>query len=250
MVFYMQRKQGIQDNREVVAGSDYSENRDERISSRLKVVRQDLGETQVDMNQLLGLGKNSWQRYEKGTNTPGSQVIASLVEKGYDANWILSGLGQMKRKAHSVAEPHANSARDEFVYIPKMVPVEISAGHGSEPATDIDMQYHAFRRDWLASRGLNARHLAIVTAKGDSMEPTIPNGSTLLVDTSVNEFSQDGIYVVRLDGHLFAKRLQRGESGSILVISDNALYDKITVRQGDGDTFSISGKVVWLGRDF
>jgi phage repressor protein C with HTH and peptisase S24 domain len=83
-----------------------------------------------------------------------------------------------------------------------------------------------------------------------SVAPSIPDDSTLLVYTSVNTFKQDGIYVVRMDGHLFAKRLQSGPGGALLVISDNSRYSPVTISRDDHDGFQVIGKVVWLGRDF
>jgi len=71
----------------------------------------------------------------------------------------------------------------------------------------------------------------------------------LLVDTSANTFKHDGVYVVRMDGHLFAKRLQSGPGGSLLVISDNPRYSPVTIQRDDNNGFQIIGKVVWLGSD-
>jgi len=237
---------GSADLADVYASSGDSVNRMDDLPERLGDVRRDLGMSQSSMDQALGLGKNSWQRYENGKNVPGSGVIATLVERGYNANWILTGLGSMKSQMAPLVQ---DQRQGEFEYVPKLVSVEVSTGPGASPDLEIHHQFHAFRRDWLASKGLQARSLAIVDGRGDSMEPTIANGSTLLVDTSVTEFQQEGIYVVRLDGHLFAKRLQRGQGGAIFVISDNTFYQPIEVDPADRNDFNIIGKVVWLGRD-
>ncbi len=53
--------------------------------------------SQKEMDPLFGLGKRSWQRYESGKNVPGSGVIAELVRRGFDANWILTGQAEMQR---------------------------------------------------------------------------------------------------------------------------------------------------------
>jgi hypothetical protein len=65
------------------------------LSERLKLVRKHLAESQTGMDSLLNIGKKSWQRYESGGHTPGSQVVAALVEQGFNANWVLSGDGPM-----------------------------------------------------------------------------------------------------------------------------------------------------------
>ncbi|MDF1691736.1 MAG: S24 family peptidase [Zhongshania sp.] len=135
---------------------------------------------------------------------------------------------------------------DDYAYVQKLVDVHVSAGDGAT-ATDGDgIEELAFKRKWLAMEGLSAKNLRVVACRGDSMAPTIPEDSTLLVDISQNNFVREGIYVIRLDGHLFAKRLQRGQGGAILVISDNTMYSPIPVLPGQKD-LQIIGKVVWLG---
>ncbi len=59
------------------------------------MARQHLGQSQQGMGQLLGISKNSWQLYESGNQNPGSQIIAALVERGINANWLLAGEGPM-----------------------------------------------------------------------------------------------------------------------------------------------------------
>jgi DNA-binding XRE family transcriptional regulator len=68
------------------------------MSDRLKQTRKHFGRSQKEMDPLLGIGKNSWQRYESGGQLPGSQVIAKLVVRGIDANWLLTGNGEILSK--------------------------------------------------------------------------------------------------------------------------------------------------------
>lgn len=219
------------------------------IGSRMKAAREALGYTQSDISTLCGSKLRSWQEYEKGGRSPGSQVIAGLVNIGVNANWLLNGAGEMLVKPdHGASEttgPYVATS-DDYAYVQKLVDVHVSAGDGAT-ATDGDgIEELAFKRKWLAMEGLSAKNLRVVACRGDSMAPTIPEDSTLLVDISQNNFVREGIYVIRLDGHLFAKRLQRGQGGAILVISDNTMYSPIPVLPGQKD-LQIIGKVVWLG---
>ncbi len=77
------------------------------LSDRLRSIRRAVGVSQKEMDPLFGLGKRSWQRYESGKNVPGSGVIAELVRRGFDANWILTGQAEMRRP--DVAEYARNS---------------------------------------------------------------------------------------------------------------------------------------------
>lgn len=43
------------------------------------------------MDELLGLGKKSWQRYESGGVAPGGPIFAALARQGINVNWLLEG---------------------------------------------------------------------------------------------------------------------------------------------------------------
>ena len=151
----------------------------------------------------------------RGKQRPPLEMIQSIVEIfQIDANWLI-GKG---RNFHLEGEID----KDEYAYIP-MYDVEVSAGNGAaaygvaEPANHL-----AYRKDWLKLRGLFAKDLNCVTARGDSMEPTISSKDTLLVDTSKTNPRDGQIYVIRSGDVLWVKRVQRQIDGSLLLISDNS----------------------------
>lgn len=81
------------------------------------------------------------------------------------------------------------------------------------------------------------------------MEPTIPNGSILLVDMVEGQKLRSGcLYIVVLDGDLLVKRLMRRVDGTIELISDNPIYPKEIIAPGYIDRISVPGRVVWFGR--
>lgn len=69
------------------------------ISSRIKIVRESLGKSQKEMAKTIGISLPALQGYEAGKSFPGGKVIEVLVKLGIDANWILSGEGQMGRQS-------------------------------------------------------------------------------------------------------------------------------------------------------
>lgn len=62
-----------------------------------------------------------------------------------------------------------------------------------------------------------------MVAKGDSMEPTISDNETVMVDTSERKLRNGHIYVIRNGDHLLVKRIQTlwkvAESGSMPSVS-------------------------------
>jgi transcriptional regulator with XRE-family HTH domain len=89
------------------------------LSTRLKGLRLQLGKSQLEMDDLLGIGKKSWQRCESGDHAAGSQVVAKLVQLGYDANYLLTGVGDLtgsSRVARARAHTHDAIAAFERAY--------------------------------------------------------------------------------------------------------------------------------------
>lgn len=179
----------------------------------------------------------------RGKQRPPLEMIQSIVEIfQIDANWLI-GKG---RNFHLEGEID----KDEYAYIP-MYDVEVSAGNGAaaygvaEPANHL-----AYRKDWLKLRGLFAKDLNCVTARGDSMEPTISSKDTLLVDTSKTNPRDGHIYVIRSGDVLWVKRVQRQIDGSLLLISDNSTYPPMPLMLADHPDIQVIGQVVQVSKDF
>lgn len=140
------------------------------------------------------------------------------------------------------------SLLEEFSLIPGYN-VQVSAGAGSYPLSETPSRYLAFRRKWLRYKGLYEKNLALVFVHGDSMEPTISDNNTVLIDTSKKELHDGEIYVLRTDNHLIIKRVQRLLGDVIRLISDNKIYDPIEVLISKDPNFQVIGKVEWIGKD-
>ena len=60
-------------------------------------MRTDLGLNQEAMAKRVGLGAASWKRLELEGRAPKADVLAQLVEMGFSADWLLTGVGSMRR---------------------------------------------------------------------------------------------------------------------------------------------------------
>ncbi|WP_334324357.1 S24 family peptidase [Gilliamella apicola] len=85
--------------------------------------------------------------------------------------------------------------------------------------------------------------IKVITAKGDSMIPTIKSGANVFVDTKINYFDGDGVYVFIFDNEIYIKRLQITGT-EIIVISDNSIYEKWRLDKECMNNFYIQGKVI------
>lgn len=110
--------------------------------------------------------------------------------------------------------------------------IPLSAGLG-ENILDSDIPFVEYETD--VEDGDFALHVS-----GDSMEPDIPNGSTVFVKKQ-SEIS-DGINgAFFLNGEVYCKKLLH-KDGKVFLCSDNAEYQPIEVH--DGDTLIVYGKIV------
>jgi len=153
-------------------------------------------------------------------------------------------------QAHASTSPLVKKEEfdEEFALIPGYH-VCVSAGMGSINDNEPIKRHLAFRKKWLSYRKLSPDCLVVVFAKGDSMEPTINNGNSILVDTSTKALSDGSIYAIRLGDQLYAKRLQKRFDGSVELISDNKEYNSQIVPKEELEQLDIIGKVVWIGKD-
>jgi transcriptional regulator with XRE-family HTH domain len=58
---------------------------------RLKEIRKKMKLTQAQAAEICGVRQETWSRYEKGTLSPGMDVLAAIAAAGGDVNYILTG---------------------------------------------------------------------------------------------------------------------------------------------------------------
>ncbi len=107
----------------------------------------------------------------------------------------------------------------------------------------------AFQTDWLQTEFPDSfEHLMLTQVADDSMEPTLPLGALVLVDTTDRDLEAvtHGIYLLKLDGRILVKRLQYVADKTIRVLSDSAAYEAFSITLPSKS--SLMGRVVWVGR--
>jgi phage repressor protein C with HTH and peptisase S24 domain len=154
------------------------------------------------------------------------------------------------------AYPHYAVRETPLPFTPRLETVEVpvfnvaaSMGLGaSMPEHETVVDHLRLTRSWVSRNlpGANgSQTLSVLSAYGDSMQPTFNDGDILLVDTSISELRLDAVYVLAFHGELYIKRIQRRPDGSIAIISDNKVYDPIIVAATDKETVRVLGRVLW-----
>lgn len=96
----------------VVDGAHGVDNRDlHEIGGRMKAAREAIGLTQVGLATAVGGSKRGIQENEARNRVPGGEVVAGMVRLGINANWLLTGEGDML-----LAGSHPGGAQGAAVY--------------------------------------------------------------------------------------------------------------------------------------
>lgn len=121
-----------------------------------------------------------------------------------------------------------------------------SMGGGSLEVSKEIKSYLSFRRDWLLSKG-PIGNMVVVSVLGDSMSPTIPDGSVVLINESINSPPvHNKVYLVCYRDELFIKRLKVKDGLPVALVSD---FDNSEVFIKKGEYFNIIGRAIWYGKD-
>lgn len=178
-------------------------------------------------------------------------------------DWLASDDGQ--RDSHSAIGDDAPGVDDRgvnilhvqdtktlagqaMVMLPRL-DVEAAAGAGAVVVSEQIAEMVAFSAAWLRERHITPRTARILTARGDSMEPTIRDGDMLIVDTAIEMAVDNGIYCVAYNGVLLVKRLFVTRPGGLVISSDNKLAGRDEeIPPHEVPDVHIAGRVMWYGR--
>ncbi len=140
--------------------------------------------------------------------------------------------------------------KDDCINIPIKGEVVASMGYGVTVYDERQTATYSISKKLVDDLGLSKNQTEMIFAQGDSMMPTIEGGDSLLVDRSRTEIHDGKIYCVRVDGQLYAKRLQKIPPNTIRIVSDNDKYRcfEIDLNQNPTFDFEVIGEVRWWGR--
>ncbi|MCG9027050.1 LexA family transcriptional regulator [Laribacter hongkongensis] len=209
----------------------------------------------------VGVSNTTLQRWRNGEVDLSTSNLVKLADAaGVTVEWLATGRGKMRADALPVTEDpcgHQCPCVDtlgnpvnltDFVFVPRYN-LKASAGHGLDANGEKPIFSMAFRRYWIDNfLRLDPHNLSVLSVRGDSMEGVLNDRDVILIDHADNT-PKEGVYVLRIDGDLIVKRVQRKPGGKIGIISANEAYDTYDVdMNAPPQDFAIIGRVVWFGR--
>ena len=213
------------------------------LKQRLKAARLNKGISQKDLAAKIGRNQSAIAALESGRNKESTNIATIAKVLGVDPVWLETGLGEMLPKKDGISDS-ATAAQDGYIQF-KQINIKAAAGLGkfSDPAEN-DVRVIEVSEKWARKNiGNNFKDISIITASGDSMQPTFEDGDLLFVNVAIKHHRGDGVYVIDTPNGLRVKRLQTTISGDLKIISDNKKYDPELIPFSDLDTIHICGKV-------
>ena len=217
----------------------------------LKSRREQLGYSQNKFSKLVNITQSYFNSIERGeVKNPPSREVLERIAEGLELNSeekkqmfylaaiektpqvILDTLNELEEELKLKTK---NNMQDFLGNSENAIPLfeRISAGPGAFSDDEIT--------DYIVLPGLkNSSSLFAVNVVGDSMEPTIKDGSIIICKKNI-EIRNGEIGAFFIDDQAYVKRLKITKN-YIALISDNPNYAPIYI--GPGENFHAVGKVI------
>jgi hypothetical protein len=185
-----------------------------------------------DVALALGISPPTFATMKKRGSIPYKEVMEFCARNKISINWLF-----FDQPAEMLVEETG-----KFFRVRYFSTLRASAGGGAD-VSDEEFEYIDMEQSLLESiigtplpPQLDAVHVV-----GESMEPTLEDGSIAFVDRESTDAGRDGIYLASTNNGLFVKRVRRRADGMVELISDNRLYASEIIHP---EEIRIVGKVV------
>ena len=231
------------------------------VGDRVRTLRIALGLSQTRLAKLIGGScsqASGIERGEAGASLQTAIAIADALKTSIDylvgrtdnprpVREIASELKTTTARVRDLEEGHAerlDPAWQDHVGIDQL---DTTVGTDGTVRDETVIRRLKFPSPWLRKRGIRAHTSRIVRMTGEAMEPTIPDGAVILVDTAATERSDGGIFLVRIADQQVVRRLTHDPDAGWLLSSDNPENAGWPTEPWP-DNGTIVGEVKWLGR--
>ncbi len=196
--------------------------------------------SQAELAKELGINRSGITHARNKNNIPEKWIVKLYRRFKFNPEWIETGVGPV----------FLNTKFDNdiaYKQIPK-VAARLSAGTGSFECGEEISEYLFFQSSWLARKGPAASMVAMEVF-GNSMEPVIREGDTVLIDQSQKAIMAGAIYAVGVEDTILVKRLEK-HPDKLVLSSDNKDFEPIYLEADELSKVRILGRVIWSSREY
>jgi len=184
-----------------------------------------------DVANALMIPQTTFATMKKRNSIPFKEILEYCANKKLSINWLF-----FDQAIEMLADE-----TDKFFQVHYFSDIRASAGGG---AFNFDDNYEVLSIDKTIMQSIapsTSEALEAINVDGESMEPTLQDGSIVFIDRSQTNINKDGIFVASTTAGLFIKRIRQRADGMIELISDNKAYSPEIIT---ADEVKIVGKVV------
>ncbi len=193
---------------------------------------------QNELATVLKINRSAITQAKKKGSVPEKWILKLSRSFGLNPDWIETGIGEASSTALFGME---------FTSVPK-VRARLSAGGGSFEIDNQIEDYYSFQNDWLLKKG-NPDHMVLMDIFGNSMEPELKDGDTVLVDGAQTEVLAGAVYAIGIDDVIMIKRIEK-HPNKLVLHSDNKGYSPVYLKGDEMNSVRIIGKVIWVCREY
>ncbi|WP_456428362.1 LexA family transcriptional regulator [Nitratifractor sp.] len=168
-----------------------------------------------DVAAELGIAQATFATMKKRGSIPYREIMEFCARKKISINWLF-----FDQPAEMLIEE-----TDKFFRLRYFADLRASAGGGAEV---FDENYETIDVDRTLMQSILGQNpsgeIEAIHVEGESMEPTLRDGSIVFIDRRQTDASKEGIYIASTPNGLFIKRIRRRADGAVELISDNPLY--------------------------
>lgn len=228
----------------------------ETIGSRLRVLRKKKKLTQAQLGKLVDVSGATVSQWESDDFEPNGKNMLKLVDAlDTTAEWLLFGLtiSLDKKPTQSATYVGTVDAWDDStplgedeVELPFYTEVQLAAGNGIIAVNENRGPKLRFSKATLRNQKVDPLAAVCVKVAGNSMEPVLPNGTTVGIDTATKNIIDGKMYAINHDGMLRIKLLYKLPGNGIRVRSYNQDEYPDEIYPGDqAKVISVIGKIFW-----
>lgn len=229
------------------------------FSERLNLAMKESGFTQGALAEAVGMAQPSVWKLVSGGAKGSKKTVQIANVLGVRAEWLADGSEPMRAEAVKPYHPDSTippesewgtvdawdsntPLPDDEVEVPFYKDIEMAAGAGR--CTDVDYNGYKLRfsKATLRRMGVEFANVFCCPAAGDSMEPLIPDGTTIAVDRGTKTIRDGKMYAIGQDGLYRVKVLYALPGRKVRVRSYNEEYQDEEVPM---DELDIIGRVFW-----
>jgi len=184
-----------------------------------------------DVATALNIPQATFATMKKRNSIPYEEILEFCAIKKISVNWLFFDQAVDMLKAET----------EKFFQVRYFADIRASAGGG---AYGFDEDFETITLDEKIMHnmvGMGNTELEAIHVDGESMEPTLQDGSIVFLDRSQTNINKDGVFIASTTAGLFIKRIRQRADGMVELISDNKAYPPEVLTP---DEVSIVGKVV------